>query len=29
VNASYIKEAVAKLGAFELENRESKLPGCR
>jgi NitT/TauT family transport system substrate-binding protein len=29
VNASYVKEAVAKLGAFELENKDSKLPGCR
>src|SRR4051812_12432021 len=29
VNNSYIKEAVAKLGAFDLENKESKLAGCR
>jgi NitT/TauT family transport system substrate-binding protein len=29
VNTSYIREAVAKLGPFVLENKDSKLPGCR
>jgi NitT/TauT family transport system substrate-binding protein len=29
INASYIKEAVQKLGPFELENKDSKLAGCR
>ena len=29
VNTSFIREAVAKLGPFTLENKESKLPGCR
>jgi NitT/TauT family transport system substrate-binding protein len=29
VNASYVREAVAKLGPFVLENKDSKLPGCR
>jgi len=28
VNTSYIEEAVKKLGPFELENKNSKLPGC-
>jgi NitT/TauT family transport system substrate-binding protein len=29
VNTSYIQQAVAKLGPFALENKDSKLPGCR
>jgi NitT/TauT family transport system substrate-binding protein len=29
VNTSYIQEAVNKLGPFELENKDSKLAGCR
>jgi NitT/TauT family transport system substrate-binding protein len=29
VNTSYIEQAVAKLGPFTLENKDSKLPGCR
>jgi NitT/TauT family transport system substrate-binding protein len=29
VDNSYIDAAVQKLGAFELENKDSKLPGCR
>jgi len=29
VDTSYIREAVAKLGPFVLENNDSKLPGCR
>jgi NitT/TauT family transport system substrate-binding protein len=29
VHTSYVKEAVAKLGPFVLENKDSKLPGCR
>jgi len=29
VNTSYIDAAVAKLGPFTLENKDSKLPGCR
>ena len=28
VNTSYVEEAVKKLGPFELENKNSKLPGC-
>jgi NitT/TauT family transport system substrate-binding protein len=28
VNTSYVEEAVKKLGPFELENKDSKLPGC-
>jgi len=29
VNTSYIDNAVQKLGPFALENKDSKLPGCR
>jgi NitT/TauT family transport system substrate-binding protein len=29
VQTSYVEEAVKKLGPFELENKDSKLPGCR
>jgi NitT/TauT family transport system substrate-binding protein len=29
VDTSYVQHAVAKLGPFELENKDSKLPGCR
>jgi len=29
VDTSYVQNAVAKLGAFELTNKDSKLPGCR
>jgi NitT/TauT family transport system substrate-binding protein len=29
VNASYVREAAAKLPRFEPENKESRLPGCR
>jgi NitT/TauT family transport system substrate-binding protein len=29
VHTSYVKEAVAKLGPFVLENKDSKLAGCR
>lgn len=29
VDVSYIDAAVQKLGPFELENKDSKLPGCR
>src|SRR5712691_602420 len=29
VNTSYIDAALAKLGPFTLENKDSKLPGCR
>ncbi len=29
VNTSYIREAVQKAGPFRLENKDSKLPGCR
>jgi NitT/TauT family transport system substrate-binding protein len=29
VDTSYIDAAVQKLGPFELENKDSKLPGCR
>ena len=29
VNASFIDEANKKLGPFQLENKDSKLPGCR
>jgi len=29
MSTGYIKEAVQKLGPFELENKDSKLPGCR
>ena len=28
VNTSFVEEAVKKLGPFELENKDSKLPGC-
>jgi NitT/TauT family transport system substrate-binding protein len=28
VNTSYVEEAVKKLGPFQLENKDSKLPGC-
>jgi NitT/TauT family transport system substrate-binding protein len=29
VNSSFIDKAVAKLGPFQLQNKDSKLPGCR
>jgi len=29
VQTSYIREAVEKLPPFTLENKDSKLPGCR
>jgi NitT/TauT family transport system substrate-binding protein len=29
VNTSYVRDAAAKLGPFELENKDSTLPGCR
>ncbi len=29
VQTSYIREAVEKLGPFTLENKDSKLEGCR
>ena len=29
VHTSYVEEAVKKLGPFELENKDSKLQGCR
>jgi len=29
VNSSFIDNAVAKLGPFELQNKSSKLQGCR
>lgn len=29
VNGSFIDNAIAKLGPFELQNKDSKLPGCR
>jgi hypothetical protein len=29
VNTTYIREAVQKAGPFRLENKDSKLPGCR
>ena len=29
VDSSYIDHAIAKLGPFELQNKDSKLPGCR
>jgi hypothetical protein len=29
VNGSYVEAAAQKLGPFVLENKDSKLPGCR
>jgi hypothetical protein len=29
MDTSYIDDAVQKLGPFVVENRDSKLPGCR
>ena len=29
IDTSYIDHAIQKLGPFELENKDSKLPGCR
>ena len=29
IDSSFIDKAVAKLGPFELQNKDSKLPGCR
>ena len=29
VDSSYIDYAIQKLGPFELQNKDSKLPGCR
>jgi NitT/TauT family transport system substrate-binding protein len=29
VHTAYLREAAAKLGPFKLENKDSKLPGCR
>jgi hypothetical protein len=29
VDGSFIDDAVKKLGPFEVENKASKLPGCR
>ena len=29
VDSSYIDDAIKKLGPFELQNKDSKLPGCR
>jgi hypothetical protein len=29
VDQSYVDYAVGKLGPFVLENKDSKLPGCR
>ena len=29
VDPSYIDYAIGKLGPFELQNKDSKLPGCR
>jgi len=29
VDTSYIDAAIQKLGPFELENKDSRLPGCR
>jgi NitT/TauT family transport system substrate-binding protein len=29
VNTSYVREAAAKLGPFVLDNKDSKIPGCR
>jgi len=29
INGSFIDNAVAKLGPFEVQNKDSKLPGCR
>jgi hypothetical protein len=29
VDPTYINHAIAKLGPFELQNKASKLPGCR
>jgi hypothetical protein len=29
VNSTFIDEANKKLGPFEMQNKSSKLPGCR
>ena len=29
IDSSYIDYAIGKLGPFELQNKDSKLPGCR
>jgi hypothetical protein len=29
VDKSYVDNALTKLGPWELENKDSKLPGCR
>ena len=29
VNSTFIDDADKKLGPFELQNKDSKLPGCR
>jgi hypothetical protein len=29
IDGSFIDKAIARLGPFEVQNKDSKLPGCR